>query len=125
MITESKTANACLSSEGFFKENVGFARLMFDHYDVSTVSVMPHDGFTQICQCADCRIQATRDRGSRGWYSDCVWNYVVRVADELGKTHPDKKVLCPSGFVVGKRMRARAVDFFRHGSGAQRFIGPT
>ena len=28
----SKTANACLSSEGFFDETVSFARLMFDHY---------------------------------------------------------------------------------------------
>jgi hypothetical protein len=46
---ESETANACLSSEGFIKETVAFARLMFDHYDLPVVSVMPHDGFT-VCQ---------------------------------------------------------------------------
>ena len=90
---ESRTANACLSSEGFFNETVAFARLMFDHYDLPVVSVMPHDGFTH-CQCDDCRDQITLDRGPSGLSSDYVWNFVVRVANELAKTHPDKKVFC-------------------------------
>ena len=41
----SKTANACLASDGFFREMVAYARLMFDHYDIPMISVMPHDGF--------------------------------------------------------------------------------
>jgi len=90
---ESKTANACLSSKGFFNETVAFARLMFDHYDLPIVSVMPHDGFTH-CQCDLCRDQITLDRGASGLSSDYVWNFVVRVANELAKTHPDKKVFC-------------------------------
>jgi len=90
---ESRTANACLSSEGFFNETVAFARLMFDHYDIPVISVMPHDGFTH-CQCDDCRDQITLDRGPSGLSSDYVWNFVVRVANELAKTHPDKKVFC-------------------------------
>lgn len=92
--TESDTANACYSSQGFFEETVAFVRLMFDHYDVDVVSVMPHDGFTQICQCDECRPQTTRERGARGWYSDYVWNFVARVAAEVAKTHPDKKIMC-------------------------------
>lgn len=91
--TQRKTATACLSSEGFFEEMLAFARLMFDHYDVPVVSVMPHDGFHH-CQCDRCRPQMTLDRGPDGISSDYVWNFVVRVADELRKTHPDRKVFC-------------------------------
>jgi hypothetical protein len=91
--TDSETANACLSSEGFFAETVAFARLMFDHYDLPVISVMPHDGFTH-CQCDRCRPQATLDREHAGISSDYVWSFVVRVANELAKTHPDKRVFC-------------------------------
>jgi len=91
---KSKTANTCLSSEGLLKENVRFVQTIFDLYDAPAVSVMPHDGFTQICQCEDCQGKATRDRGYSGWYSDYVWDYVNRVAKEVGKTHPDKKIMC-------------------------------
>jgi hypothetical protein len=91
--TESETANACLSSPGFFEEMVAYVRLMFDHYDLPIVSVMPHDGFTH-CQCDACRDQATLDREHSGIASDYVWNFVVRVANEVAKTHPDKKIFC-------------------------------
>ena len=89
----SKTANACLSSKGFFDETVEFARLMFDHYDIPIISIMPHDGFNH-CQCDLCREQATIERGPSGISSDYVWGFVVRVANELAKTHPDRKVFC-------------------------------
>ena len=89
----SKTANACLSSDGFFREVVAYARLMFDHYDIPMISVMPHDGFNH-CQCDLCRDQATIERGPSGISSDYVWGFVVRVANELAKTHPDRKVFC-------------------------------
>ncbi len=91
--TESATANACLSSEGFFNEMVAYARLMFDHYDMPIISVMPHDGFTH-CRCDRCRDQITLERGPSGLSSDYVWKFVVRVAEELAKTHPDRKVFC-------------------------------
>ena len=90
---KSKTANACLSSEGFFRETVAFCRLMFDHYKAPIISVMPHDGFTH-CQCAQCRDQATLERGPSGISSDYVWDFVARVARELARTHPDHKVFC-------------------------------
>ncbi|MDF1659957.1 MAG: DUF4838 domain-containing protein [Verrucomicrobiales bacterium] len=91
--TQRKTATACLSSEGFFEEMVAFARLMFDHYEVPVVSVMPHDGFRH-CQCEVCLPQMTPERGPSGSSSDYVWDFVVRVADELAETHPDLKVFC-------------------------------
>ena len=104
---ESRTANACLSSEGFFNETVAFARLMFDHYDIPIISVMPHDGFTH-CQCDDCREQVTLDRGPSGLSSDYVWGFVVRVANELAKTHPDKQVFC--GAYSSYRLPPLAID---------------
>ena len=91
--TASKTANACLSSAGFFRETLAFCRLNFDHYDAPVVSVMPHDGFNH-CRCERCQQQLTLDRGPMGQSSDYVWNFVVRVANELAKTHPDRKIFC-------------------------------
>ncbi len=72
---------------------MAYACLMFEHYDLPIVSVMPHDGFTH-CQCDDCRGQATLDREHSGIASDYVWSFVVRVANEVAKTHPDKKIFC-------------------------------
>ena len=89
-----KTANACLSSLGLFRQNVAFVRTIFDHYDASITSVMPHDGLVRICECRFCDGKATRDRGRNGWYSDYVWQYVNRVAKELATTHPDRKIIC-------------------------------
>jgi hypothetical protein len=91
--TESDRPAACFSNPGLFAETVAHARLMYDHYDAPIVSVMPEDGFS-LCQCDECRVQATLDRDPTGFYSDYVWKFVVRVANELAKTHPDRKVFC-------------------------------
>lgn len=104
---DTETANACLSSPGFFKEMVAYCRLMFDHYDMPIVSVMPHDGFTH-CQCDDCKGQATLDRDPSGHSSDYVWGFVVRVANELAKTHPDRKVF--NGAYSTYRMPPLSID---------------
>jgi hypothetical protein len=60
------------------------------------VSVMPTDGFTSICQCDLCKDKATPERGWEGTFSDYVWDYVNRVAMEVYKTHPDKKIVAAS-----------------------------
>lgn len=92
--TESKTANTCLSSKAFFDATVRYVCTMADVYGVNDVSVMPHDGFSVICQCEDCQSKATLDRGSSGWYSDYVWGFVNSVAKEVAKTHPDMRINC-------------------------------
>jgi len=92
--SESRTANACLSSRELFDENVRFIRTVFDTYDVPILSVMPADGFTSICQCPKCKGKDTLERGQAGWFSDYVWDYVNRVAKEVYKTHPNKKIIC-------------------------------
>ncbi len=83
----------CLSSEGLINENVAYARAVFDIYNVPMISVMPTDGFTSICQCDGCQDGATPERGWEGSFSDYVWTYVDRVARELYKSHPDRKVI--------------------------------
>jgi hypothetical protein len=85
---------ACLSSEGMFKETVDYARAMFDIYDASIVSVMPEDGYISLCQCDLCKGKGTPERGMTGQISDYVWDFVNRVAKEVYKTHPDRKVAC-------------------------------
>ena len=84
----------CLSAQGLFEENVRFVRKYFEIYNAPTVSVMPADGYSQICQCELCKGKDTPERGSSGRLSDYVWDYVNRVAIEARKTHPDKKILC-------------------------------
>ena len=90
----SRGGKPCLSSPELLRSNVLFARTYFDVYDADVVSVMPTDGYVQLCQCRSCENRGTRDRGYNGFLSDYVWSYVNGVARELFKTHPDKKVIC-------------------------------
>ena len=83
----------CLSSEGLFQENVKFVRAVLDIFDAPMVSVMPTDGFGAICECDLCKGKASPERGWDGLFSDYVWGYVNRVAQEVYKTHPDKKIV--------------------------------
>ncbi len=80
----------CYSNPELFAETVAYVRALFDHYDFQSVSVMPPDGYSSICQCELCRGKDTPERGSRGALSDYVWEFVNRVAKEVAKTHPDK-----------------------------------
>jgi len=82
----------CYSNEELFKEAVQFARVQFDHYDMDVVSIMPPDGYTAICQCELCEGKDSPELGSRGALSNYVWDFVNRVAKEVGKTHPGKKI---------------------------------
>ena len=82
----------CYSNEELFNEAVRFARMQFDHYDMDAVSIMPPDGYTAICQCELCEGKDEPERGSRGALSNYVWDFVNRVAKEVGKTHPDKLI---------------------------------
>ncbi len=83
----------CYSNEELFQETVRYVRAQFDHFKMSLVSVMPPDGYTAICQCPLCAGKDTPEREKRGLASDHVWGFVNRVAKEVGKTHPNGKVL--------------------------------
>jgi len=83
----------CYSNEELFQETVRYVRAQFDHYKISMVSVMPPDGYTAICQCPLCEGKDSPERGKRGLASDHIWDFINRVAKEVGKTHPHGKVL--------------------------------
>ncbi len=83
----------CYSNEELFHETVSYVRKVLDHYQMDVVSVMPPDGYSAICQCPLCAGKDSPERDQRGLASDYIWGFVNRVAKEVGKTHPDKKVL--------------------------------
>ncbi|MDF1811811.1 MAG: DUF4838 domain-containing protein [Verrucomicrobiales bacterium] len=83
----------CYSDEGLFTETVSYVRTMLDNYPFKSVSVMPPDGYTAICQCDKCKGKDSPERHERGRLSNHVWGFVNRVAKEVAKTHPDAKVL--------------------------------
>lgn len=90
---KGKTPEHCLSSQGLFQENLRYIRTMIDMYDLPAVSVMPDDGYVNICECSLCKGKDTPERGVNGKMSDYVWEYVNNIAIELEKTHPEAYVI--------------------------------
>ena len=84
----------CYSNEELFQATVRWARAHFDVYDFETAAIMPPDAYISICQCDLCEGKDVPDMGSRGKLSNHVWDFVNRVAKEVGKTHPDKLIVC-------------------------------
>ncbi|NNE93720.1 MAG: DUF4838 domain-containing protein [Verrucomicrobiales bacterium] len=87
-----KNNQLCYSNGELFDEAVKFARTQLDHFDMDVVSIMPPDGYTAICQCKLCEAKESPELGPRGMLSNYVWDFVNRVAKEVGKTHPDKRI---------------------------------
>ena len=87
-----KNNQLCYSNDELFHETVRFVRAQFDHFDMDAVSVMPPDGYTSICQCELCKGQESPALGPRGTLSNHVWGFVNRVAKEIAKSHPGKKI---------------------------------
>ncbi len=83
----------CYSNDELFRETVRYARALLDTFRLESVSIMPPDGYTSICQCEKCQGKDSPERNERGLLSDYVWDFVNRVAKEVGKTHPHAKVL--------------------------------
>lgn len=83
----------CYSNDELFRETVRYARALLDTFHFESVSIMPPDGYTSICQCEKCKGKDSPERNERGLLSDYVWDFVNRVAKEVGKTHPSAKVL--------------------------------
>lgn len=83
----------CYSNDELFRETVRYARSQLDTFHLESVSIMPPDGYTSICQCEKCKGKDSPERNDRGLLSDYVWDFVNRVAKEVGKTHPRAKVL--------------------------------
>jgi len=89
-----KGGKPCLSSHGLLEENVRYIQTLFKVYDLPMASLFPPDGYGAMCQCNLCAGKGTPQRGWAGSMSDYVWGYVNRAAQEIYKTHPDKKISC-------------------------------
>ncbi|MEM7010407.1 MAG: DUF4838 domain-containing protein [Verrucomicrobiota bacterium] len=87
-----KNNQLCYGNEELLRETVRFCQVQFDHFDMDVVSVQPPDGYTAICQCPLCAGKDSPELGYRGMLSNYIWDFVNRVAKEVGKTHPDKKI---------------------------------
>lgn len=83
----------CYSNRELFEQTVRNVRAQLDHYKLDAISVMPPDGYTAICQCKLCEGKDSPERDQLGLLSDYVWDFVNRVAKEVRKTHPHKKIL--------------------------------
>lgn len=92
--TTERLNHLCYSNPELFEATVRYARAQFDVYDYATVSIMPPDAYIAICQCELCEGKDVPEMGARGKLSNHVWDFVNRVAKEVGKTHPDKKIVC-------------------------------
>lgn len=92
-IPGSTKCQLCYSNEELFQETVRYARAQIDTFQLDSVSIMPPDGYTAICQCEKCEGKDSPERNERGLLSDYVWDFANRVARELAKTHPEAKVL--------------------------------
>ena len=93
-VSSRDSGKPCLSSKDLLQENIRYAQAMFDLWDEPCVSVMPTDGYAELCSCDLCKGKDTPARGFEGKISDYVWGYVNEVAKALYKTHPDKKIIC-------------------------------
>ena len=87
-----KNNQLCYSNEELLQATVRFCQVQLDHYDMDVVSIQPPDGYTAMCQCELCEGKDSPELGYRGRLSNYVWDFVNRVAKEVGKTHPDKKI---------------------------------
>ena len=92
--TGKRLNHLCYSNPGLFEETVKWARAQFDVYGYEGVSIMPPDAYGSICQCDLCEGKQVDEMGARGKLSNHVWDYANRVAKEVGKTHPDKLIVC-------------------------------
>lgn len=83
--------NLCLSNEGVLKQWVADIRKYFDdHPEQQFYPVVPNDALIKICECKDCQSKIQLAMGADGKFSDYIWSFVDRVAQEVYKSHPDK-----------------------------------
>ena len=75
---------ACFTSEGLLKETVNYIRFLFDRYGLPSADIWPGDGL-MLCACEGCKGKSA---------SELVWGFADRVAREVYKSHPDKRITC-------------------------------
>lgn len=90
----------CFTSEGLIKETVNYCRFMIDKFDMPMIDIWPGDGL-QRCGCDGCKGKSM---------SDLVWGFADRVAREVYKTHPHKRISC--GAYTSYKLAPDSIDKF-------------
>ena len=85
----------CFSSDGLRESAVKYVRAFFRIYPEEPIlSIAPVDGYGTLCECDLCKGKGTPERGWNGRLSDYVWGFANRVAQDVYKTNPDRKLSC-------------------------------
>ena len=83
----------CLNSEGLVQKWVDHICQYFTEHPEQTVyPLCPNDGLVRICECPKCQAQLSPWLGRDGIFSNHIWTFSNKIATELGKRMPDKKV---------------------------------
>jgi hypothetical protein len=87
--------NLCLASEEMIRQFASDIGDFFDqHPEQRFFPVGPPDGMTRLCDEPRCQEQIDRDAPTNGTYSNYVWGFIAKLANEVAKRHPDKFVGC-------------------------------
>jgi len=82
--------NLCLSNEELLHQMAADIRDYFDaHPGQRFFPVAPNDGMIRICGCEQCASQVAPDAQGHSRFSNYMWGFVNRLAEEVARTHPD------------------------------------
>lgn len=84
----------CFSNPEVFNQTLADVRTYFDeHPETRYRPVMPGDGVFE-CMCPACQAQADLNAPVRGRWSNYVWGFVNRIAEQVRQSHPDRIITC-------------------------------
>ena len=94
--TSPPTWQPCLSTTGIVDKAVASARKAFEANPNKTMFSLGINDGQDWCECDTCRelcLPEDRKQPARQrWWSEPYWTFVNRVALEIQKTHPDKRI---------------------------------
>lgn len=93
-ISKYNYGTPCLSSESLFNNHIKFLKDYFNTFGETTMSIMPGDGFGEVCGCDLCSRKMTTRKGRYGYMSDYVWEYISNLTLRMAKETPGKDLSC-------------------------------
>ena len=94
--TQPPTWQPCLAASGIVERAVAAARKAFDSDPHEHMFALGINDGQDWCECDACRVLCPPDEqgkpASRRWWSEPYWTLVNSVANELQKTHPDRRI---------------------------------
>lgn len=84
-ISNYNAGTPCLSSSLTFDNHVKFLKDYFNAFDENAMSIMPGDGFSEICECDVCTRKLVKGKGTNEYMSNYVWEYIERLSLRMAK----------------------------------------